>query len=270
VLACADDLLAQGEVSESNNCLATSAVVVVGRPDLVVTTVSVSPETVTPGATLSVMDTVQNVGVAGAGNSKTRYYVSNGSNPKLLSGVRQVGPLAGGDDSSGNTTVTVPSNTPVGSYVFLACADDQKQQTESNEANNCRAASGTITVGAADVVVDVVSNPPPTIERGKKFPASATTRNQGVADTGRPTRTRYYLSLTPAWTAAAKRLTGYRVVDDLAPGATDSGDVNVGVPSGTTPADYYLVACGDDTDVVTEQNETNNCRPSTTRVTVTP
>ena len=72
------------------------------------------------------------------------------------------------------------------------------------------------------------------------------------------------------WNAADKLLTGYRQVPDPAPGAVSSNGINVTVPASTTPGDYYLLACADDTALVVEASESNNCEASTTRVTVLP
>jgi hypothetical protein len=42
------------------------------------------------------------------------------------------------------------------------------------------------------------------------------------------------------------------------------------VSSGTATGTYYLLACADDTLVVAETNEGNNCKASTGQVTVGP
>ncbi len=273
VVACADDLRALSEVSESNNCAAAAGVVIVGRPDLVVSAVSVSPGPVAPGGTLGVMDTVHNQGSVGAGGSKTRFYLSKNTswsaNDTLLAGTRQVLPLVAGGTSSGPTTVTLPSSVVPGDFFVLACADDLKVVAESEELNNC-SASAAMTVGAPDLAVREVGNPPATVKRGKKLPVSDTTENLGNASTGRTTRTRYYLSSNQTWSVGDKLLTGYRQVGDLGPGDVSSGSVSVTVPTNTTPTDYYLLACADDTALVVETNEANNCESSTTRVTVQP
>ena len=131
-------------------------------------------------------------------------------------------PLAAGASSTGSTTVTLPSSVAPGGFFVLACADDLKAETEGDETNNCRATAGPVTVGAPDLVVDAVGNPPATVQRGKKFAVTDTTRNQGTAPTGRTTRTRYYLSTDQTWSAGDKLLTGSRQVPDLAPGALSS------------------------------------------------
>jgi hypothetical protein len=44
----------------------------------------------------------------------------------------------------------------------------------------------------------------------------------------------------------------------------------VTIPSGTTPNAYVLLACVDYSLAVAEADETNNCKASSTTVTVTP
>ena len=66
----------------------------------------------------------------------------------LLSASRSVSSLAAGQSSTaGNkNNVTVPSNTPVGTYYLLACADDTNAVSEIDETNNCRASTTTVVV----------------------------------------------------------------------------------------------------------------------------
>jgi len=274
VLACADGLHAVGEVDESNNCMASVSVVVVGRPDLLVTAVTASPGPVLPGGALVVTETVQNQGPVSAGASRIRYYLSSdevkSTSDKLLTGTRQVPGLAPGALSTGTASVIVPSSTPAGIFYLLACADDLKAVTEAGEANNCRATDSPLVVGAPDLLVSVVSNPPGTANPGGTFSLTDTTRNQGVAATGPSTRTRYYLSINTAKEAGDKLLTGSRLVPNLAPGAQSTGTVTVTVPPSTASGNYHLLACADDTTLVAETSETNNCEASATRVLVSP
>jgi hypothetical protein len=74
VLACADDLGRVPERTESNNCTASASPLTVGRPDLVVTTVTNPPGSATRGSTFTVTETVANEGALRAGPSTTRYY----------------------------------------------------------------------------------------------------------------------------------------------------------------------------------------------------
>jgi len=52
-------------------------------------------------------------------------------------------------------------------------------------------------------------------------------------------------------------------------GATSTGTINVTVPASSTAGTYRLLACADDTALVIESDETNNCRASTGTIQVT-
>jgi len=49
--------------------------------------------------------------------------------------------LGVGASSAGTATVTVPTNTALGVYYLVVCADDMKVVGETNEGNNCTASS---------------------------------------------------------------------------------------------------------------------------------
>lgn len=61
-------------------------------------------------------------------------------------------------------------------------------------------------------------------------------------------------------------LTGTRLIPALAAEATDTGTVTVTVPSKITDGAYYLLACADDTHIVRERGEDNNCIATSTTV----
>src|SRR5262249_53866437 len=92
LLACAHDLAHVTESDETNNCVASTATVQVGRPDLVETSVSHPPPTGVAAAVFAVTDTVLNVGPVVAGGSTTRYYLSldtaKNAGDVLLTGTR--------------------------------------------------------------------------------------------------------------------------------------------------------------------------------------
>jgi YD repeat-containing protein len=118
-----------------------------------------------------------------------------------------------------------------------------------------------------DLVETFVSNPPLAAKVGSTFSVMDTVENQGSADAG-PSTTRYYLSSDTIKGNGDILLTGRRSVPGLAPGATSTGMVNVTIPSNTAAGTYNLLACADDTMVVAESYETNNCIPSSSTVQV--
>jgi len=277
LLACADDPNAVVESDESNNCLASpTAIVTVAMPDLVETTVTATPPTPirAPGTTFSVTDTAHNVGPAASGPSTTRYYLSldavKNTGDTLLTGSRAVPALATQASHSGTVTVTIPAATPLDTYFLLACADDLNVVGEPNDGNNCVAtATATVTVTRPDLVENSVSAPPATKARGTTFPVTDTVQNLGAVASGAST-TRYYLSLDAVKSAGDPLLTGSRGVPVLAAGGSHSGTVTVTIPAATPPNTYFLLACADAPNTVVETDEANNCRASSTTVTVTP
>jgi len=118
-----------------------------------------------------------------------------------------------------------------------------------------------------DLVVDGVSNPPAVGNRGDSFSVTDNTRNQGFGFIN-PSVNRYYLSTDTTKGAGDTLLTGSRSVPALGPGASSSGSTTVTIPASTADGGYYLLACADDTGVVSESNESNNCRASFFTITI--
>jgi hypothetical protein len=246
--------------------------------DLVETTLTNPPATVQQGGSFGVTDTVQNQGAGGAGVSTTRYYFSldttKSASDVLLTGSRSVPALAPAATSNGGATVTVPASTPLNTYFLLACADDLGVVSESAEGNNCRASATTVQVQAgtagADLVVTALSNPPATAAIGTKFQLTVTVQNQGTSDVVVPTLTRFYLSADQTKNAGDKLLGGNVKILTLAAGASFTKTKRYTVKLSTAPGQYWVIACADDkgAGAVTETNEANNCRVSTTRVTI--
>lgn len=230
---------------------------------------------VTPGASFSVTDTVQNVGPAAAPKSKTRYWLSldavKGAGDVLLGGTHDVPALVPGASHTTTVKVTVPASAPLAAWFLLACADDQGAVDEGEyETDNCVATPGaTVTVTRPDLVVSAVSAPPATAARGAKIAITDTTQNPGAVAAA-STKTRYWLSRDGVKSANDLLLTGSRGVRALAAGAGHTGTAKVTVPKTTPPDAYFVLACADDTGQVVELDETNGCRPSATTVTIVP
>ncbi len=234
--------------------------------DLVVSAVSNPPATTSSKATFNVTDTTTNQGNTTSGTSVTRYYFSTtnawSSTAKLLSGTRAVPALTTGESSTGEVTVTVPSNIAVGQYYLVACADDTGTNTETDEDNNCLASTTMVNLTQPDLVVSSVNDPPAATSAGSKFQVTDTTLNQGIVATPAQTTTRYYLSLAATKSSQSKILKGTRAVPVLDAGASSTGTVEATVPNGITEGSYYLIACANDTRTVEETDYTNNCTAS--------
>jgi glucose/arabinose dehydrogenase/subtilase family serine protease len=282
LLACADDTSVIIETEEGNNCVAAAATIQLTRPDLIEIDVSNPPARAKPGDGFRVTDTAKNLGKVNAAASTTRYYLSldgsKSSDDKQLSGSRSVPLLAPGgapgDTNTGERVVTIPTGTTLGTYFLLACADDPNAVIETSETNNCVPSTTTVVVTRPDLVESAVSEPPANATPGSSFTVSDTTKNNSVDVSAGASTTRYYLSLDGIKDGGDKLLSGNRGVPlltpDPTPGATNTGTRTVTIPTSAVAGSYFLLACADDTKVVTETNETNNCKASTGKVTVGP
>jgi hypothetical protein len=118
-----------------------------GCPDLMIPSVSASPESVTAGDRLTVNVTTQNTGSATMPATRTAFYLSRDTSQSSddtrigTVSVRELGP------SSSELDRPTPKAQGNGSYYLLACADDKKVADEISDSNNCAASASTITVG---------------------------------------------------------------------------------------------------------------------------
>ena len=90
------------------------------------------------GSTVTVGDSVKNIGAADAGASVIRFYLSPdallSTNDQLL-GSRDVPALAAGLTSSGTTSIVIPAGLS-GTYYLFAVADGTSAVAEASESNN--------------------------------------------------------------------------------------------------------------------------------------
>jgi subtilase family serine protease len=151
VLACADDVSQVIEANNNNNCISSATRVTVTGSDLIISAGTDPPASANVGSSFIVGNTVMNQGGVPAGApSTTRYFL--GLNPYrsggdwVLTGVRVSPVLASGAGDTFSMNVTLPATMAAGSYYLLACADDNKVVTETNENNNCWTSSTRVDV----------------------------------------------------------------------------------------------------------------------------
>ena len=186
----------------------------------------------------------------------TGYMVTNSSTKPTAS--------ASGWLTDAPTSYTFSSATTSGVKTLYAWAKDA-----AGNVSAFQSASVTLSIaGTSDLIISAVSNSAATITAAaRSFSITDTTKNQGTVAAAAST-TKYYLSTTTSKTSSSVPLSGTRSVAALAAGGTSSGSVTVRVPSGITRTTYYAIACADDTSVVSESNESNNCKASSSRITV--
>jgi hypothetical protein len=161
--------------------------------------------------------------------------------------------------------VTIPASLSEAPYRLLACADDLAKVPETSEANNCAVSASSVVIGWPDLRVTRVTNPPAALRPGQAFSVSDTVHNGGTAPAGASVA-RYYLSTNTTKDSGDVRLSPTRSISILAPGAASPGSKTVTIPTTSPLGTFYLVACADDSLVVRESNETNNCTASGTTI----
>jgi subtilase family serine protease len=272
LLGCADDAEENAEEDETNNCSASAGTIAILRPDLAQISVGNPPATIQPGGSFTATDTARNDGAVSAPSSTTRYYLSSdaakdpGDLP--LTGSRSVPLLAPGATSPGSVVASVAPSAPAGTYLLIACADDPGAIAEISEANNCLASAGSVQVVRPDLVETSITNPPAAAAAGSFFAMTDTVTNVGNGSAG-GSATRYYLSADAARDPGDLLMTGQRSVGSLGAGLFSSGTINVTVPASAGPGSFFVIACADDTGLVTEIDETNNCLASSGQVSIT-
>ena len=112
-----------------------------GSPDLVVTSISVSPSIIAPGDPLTIKGSVKNQGSGDAGYFRTVMFLS--TDPVISTSDVRIGSPKGNETDSLKAGETEPFiyrtnliSTATGIYYVGAVADYRKQVTESNEKNN--------------------------------------------------------------------------------------------------------------------------------------
>jgi subtilisin family serine protease/uncharacterized membrane protein len=251
IIVSADATGAVAETTENNNEYRRS--ITIGA-DLVVSALTVPSDT-GAGLAVSIAETSKNQGGGTAAPSRTDYFLSSNSTldeDDVLLGSRAVAALATGASSAGSTLVTIPPGTPAGAWYILAKADGAGTLPETSESNNVT--SRTLRIGP-DLIVSGLAAPS-VAGAGQNVTFTDTVKNQGGAPAA-VSRTQYFLSSDASFQPSDVPL-GSREVPALAPGASNSGPVQLTLPAGTATAKWYVLAIADSAGTVDESMETNN------------
>jgi subtilase family serine protease len=127
--------------------------------------------------------------------------------------------------------------------------------------------SGVIGRRLPDLRVTEIGSIPPAVRAGDSFTVTSRTRNFGGV-MAPASSTRFYLSPQPARGSDANLLEGTESIPSLASDTNVVASVAVFVPADTAAGNYYLVGCADDTRLVIEKNERNNCLATRTQILV--
>ena len=242
--------------------------------NLKVSGASVSSSSVFRGETLTVTDTTTNVGNASADPSTTGYFLSNDTILDIgdtVLGPRAVGRLQpAGGTSTGSAGVNVPATLAPGHYWLFACADSPGNVWEDHQdRDNCALSSPQVDVLARpDLRQDMVTDPPPVRSAGERFTVVDANRNIGDGAAAKSVVRFWLLPYSGEPTPPSVLLIGERNVQPLAPQGSSMGETTLTIPTTTKAAVYSLVACSDDTQLLVEDSESNNCLVAAKQITV--
>jgi len=119
-------------------------------PDLVVRSLANPAATVVPREALTASFVVTNMGKRSARQSLAAAYLSRdrskGKGDLRLAPTSSVARLKPDRSARRNAAVVIPDATSAGPWFLIVCADDTSRVPETNERNNCRAATTPISV----------------------------------------------------------------------------------------------------------------------------
>jgi serralysin len=253
--------VSDGQLTDSKTVPITVNNVV--RADLIISALSSTAVTTSPGSVIAVLATVTNQGTLVAVSSRINFHLSvdavyGGSNDVVISTNPSVASLNGGASRQITSSVTVPSSTGAGSYYLCGLSDSTARVTEENETNNALCAAVTIQVVLPDLVINAVSGPS-SGARGQGIALQSTVANQGTGVAAISFNVGIYLSTDATITTADRRLSSTSVSSMLA-GTTRAISTSAVVSTAVIPGTYYIGAIADYSLRAPENNETNNSR----------
>ena len=235
-------------------------------PDLIVSELSGTQQTLAPGDRVDVSVTTANQGNQPAVTTWTRLVLSadtqiNADDMKI--GSVEVGGLSAGANRRQTKRLRIPTNTQPGTYYLGAIADRSGREDELDENNNTLLGT-TLTleapVSGVDLVVSALSGTPSMLRAGDTVSVSVTTTNRGTLAAAN-TWTRLVLSTDPMIDVSDPKI-GSVQVGALAAGASRTQSKNLVIPANIRSGTYYLGAIADRSGRQPETDETNNTRAS--------
>jgi subtilase family serine protease len=203
------------------------------RPDLTITSIVLSPMEPAIDDLVTITVTVKNQGTAAAGASQVVCYIDT-----TILDTEPVGSLSPGSMA----TAVFTWQAQAGAHVVKATADSSGVISETDETNNTMTSS--LTTLVPDLIVQSISWSPSGVSNGDNVIFNITVKNQGDS----PSR----VSKVNLYIDGVSR--GYRDVLPIDPGSINSASYSWIARAGQ----HNIKAVIDDTNQVTESNETNN------------
>lgn len=234
---------------------------VLGRPDLVVENVRVSPARVNNMTDATLTFTVRNKGTATAMKSVAAYYLS--SDHQLSDDDRRMGQYTTreiGREASQTISVNLkfPMTIDPERYYIIVKADDTNLVIESDKANNTASAALTVIPHVPpDLRVEILSVDPPRQARGGEVNIRFRAINDG-AGLAPAFRIVFYFSEDRTITTDDRVIGGF-TYPWLGPRTTGTElSLPITIPASARPGDRYVGAIVDPDNAIPETNERNN------------
>ena len=222
----------QCETNELNNIVVSSNTINIGAPDLVITSITTGSTSYKKGSTITIPNTVKNQGNVGANGFNVYFYLSKDSSittSDILIGQRYISSLTAGATNSATNSFTLPSNIS-GSYYVGAIADSTSIVAETNELNNIKVSSNTISISVPDLAATSISTGSISYKRGSTIAIKNTVKNQGSATSG-GFYVKFYLSTNSKYTTSSDVYLGKRYVSSLGVGSSNRATTYLRIPS---------------------------------------
>ena len=209
------------------------------------------------GGSISVSNTISNIINVSSSSFYINYYLKkNSSSPNIFLGQSFISSLAGLTSKQLNTKLTVPTNINPGNYYVLAYADSERTNPETNENNNAKQSSTTISINGADMVIANISA---NLKGTRTLVISNTIKNNGkIASTTYSVH--YYIRKKGTTT---NKYIGQYIYKGLGAGSTRKQTLTITLPTGIVASQYYVAAYVDANKTVPETNESNNYKVGT-------
>ncbi len=245
VKAVADANSAVSESNEGNNERTETVSITCNKPDLVIQDISWDKSSPKQGDTITFTVKVKNQGSESAGTSAVKYYI-DGSYVTSDS----VPSLSAGSTSTQTFTWTAAK---CGNVQVNAVADANNAVSESNEWNNERTETVSITCNKPDLVIQDISWNPANPEQGDTVTYTVKIKNQGSGSAGTST-VKYYID-------------GSYVTSDSVPSlSAGSASTQTFTWTATKCGNVQVKAVADANSAVSASNEWNNERTETVSV----
>ncbi|MGH9222676.1 MAG: CARDB domain-containing protein [Acidimicrobiales bacterium] len=246
------------ELVENNNAKTVQVLVGTNAVDLVVTSLTASPNPATQGGLTTFTATVQNQGNAASGPSTLQWNPDSTGliTPSAGTSSAAVGALSPGQSTNVGFTFAYPK---AGTFRITATADATNAVGESNENNNRRILDLVVNPANVDLVIDSFTiNPDPPI-RASKATATIVVRNAGTFPAG---------SFQVQWKVMSTDNGGpTAIVNGLQPGQTRTVTIEFAFPTAGT---FTSVATVDVFNQVFEPGGGENNNVATRSVNVLP